>query len=107
MTRLNEKLLKEKNISKSNREAIEELHQQLEVLAVESENENLSDEEYKQIGDSVETIEFALQELWGFNKDIAFHRHYMKLHGCTCGNIDNKEDYGYRRHKSGACKYHG
>lgn len=103
---LNEKLFKKQNLTETDREALEELYSQLEVL-IDQSKDNLSDEEYKRIGSSVETIEFALQRTWGFDEDSNFHRHYMKLDECSCGSMDNRESWGFRRYNSGGCKYHG
>ena len=103
---LNEKLFKKQNLTETDRETLYELYSQLGVLITQS-KDNLSDEEYKRIGSSVETIEFALQRVWGFSEDSNFHRHYMKLDGCSCGNIDNRESWGFRRYNNGDCKYHG
>lgn len=103
---LNEELLKSQKCTEVQIEEIYELHSQLEVLIDQSRDKTLSDEQYKQIGLSVEQIEFALQVAWNFKEDANFHRHYMKLDQCSCPILDNLDDIGHRRWVSGDCKYH-
>lgn len=98
---INKELLIKQNVSNSQLEAIYELHEQLEVLINQSYEKNLSDEQYKQLGKSVEAIEFKLQENWNFKKDSSFHTQYKRLNGCNCPS----------KHKgfvwvNNVCKYH-
>lgn len=106
-TKLNKKLLVSQNVSESQIETLYELYNQLEVLINQSKDKTLSEAQYKRIGDSVETIEFELQKNWNFEMDRSFHTHYLKLDGCDCPRMDNRDDYGYRRWNNGGCKYHG
>lgn len=52
-------------------------------------------------------IEFKLQELWGFDKDIKFHRFWLAPK-CTCAIVDNEDAYpsGYY-YINADCPLHG
>lgn len=41
----------------------------------------------------IESIDFELQDLWGFQRDKRFHKWY-DLPGCTCPKLDNKDRTG-------------
>lgn len=51
--------------------------------------------------------EYALQELWGFPKDVRYHK-FWEMAGCTCPKMDNEDAYptGYYT-RSGDCPLHG
>jgi hypothetical protein len=57
----------------------------------------------------VEEIEFKMQELWKFDKDARFHTHWLRIPGCTCPKMDNRDMAYYGRGKiiSGGCPIHG
>jgi hypothetical protein len=42
---------------------------------------------------SVTMTEFALQEAWGFERDIRYHRFWL-LPKCSCPKMDNEDNYG-------------
>lgn len=56
----------------------------------------------------LETIEYKLQELWGFGENPDYHHHSFKLKGCECPYLDNMEliGSGLRRYNLN-CKWHG
>ena len=54
---------------------------------------------------ALEQIEFAMQRLWKFTEDRAYHTWWCKLPGCDCRNIViNGEKTRYIRED---CEYHG
>lgn len=55
----------------------------------------------------IEDIEYTLQGLWKFDRSYVHHTHWMDIKGCTCPVLDNREGFGFRRIRSGDCKWHG
>ncbi len=50
--------------------------------------------------------EYKLQEAWGFEKNDLWHCCFLLKH-CSCSRLDNKDDYGIRKHISSCCILHG
>lgn len=42
----------------------------------------------------IEQLEFKLQKLWKFPQDARYHTHWVKIKGCTCPKMDNKNFFG-------------
>lgn len=52
-------------------------------------------------------FEFEIQELWGFTRDINFHRFWEFPH-CICPRLDNQDAIGTKFHiYSSTCPIHG
>jgi hypothetical protein len=52
-------------------------------------------------------IEFTLQELWNFEKNINFHK-FWETPKCRCAKMDNDDNYPYGYYSiSGGCPLHG
>ena len=92
---LNTRLADARNISQENREKINALHISRKKLYKCI--EELSEYELKALGKAYAGIsrelEFMLQDLWGFDRDITKHR-FWELPRCECSKLDNKERYG-------------
>lgn len=60
------------------------------------------------LNQEIETIEFKMQEIFGFNKDKNFHRYWNESPRCTCPKLDNIDLYGteYRIFDT-ECPIHG
>jgi len=56
----------------------------------------------------VETVEFQLQEAWGFDRDDKFHSYWYRVPHCTCPKLDNKDVFGSAiRYINEDCPVHG
>lgn len=54
----------------------------------------------------IEDIEFTLQGLWKFDRDVNYHTHWIDIKGCTCPKMDNRDHWGTGRITSSDCKWH-
>ena len=65
----------------------------------------------QEIGRYVQEIEFAMQDLWGFTQDSAFHTHYCKIPHCTCNKNGTDpyffENWGIDAARHNDCPVHG
>jgi len=60
------------------------------------------------LNQSIETLEFKMQELWGFPIDRNMHRYWRECPKCTCPEYDNYESRGTMyRHYNTMCPIHG
>jgi len=62
----------------------------------------------KELYKAVTAVEFALQDFWGFERNINFHHYSFRMKGCTCPQMDNEERIGTGQMiHNGDCIYHG
>lgn len=54
----------------------------------------------------IEDIEFTLQGLWKFDRDVNYHTHWIEIKGCTCSKMDNIEHWGTGRITISDCPWH-
>lgn len=54
----------------------------------------------------IEDIEFTLQGLWKFTRDVNYHTHWIEIKGCTCPKMDNQERWGTGRITVSTCPWH-
>ena len=53
------------------------------------------------------SIQFLLQEAWGFPEDVRFHR-FWDMKGCKCPKMDNNDSYPSGFYITGGdCRVHG
>ena len=52
------------------------------------------------------TNEYRLQDLWGFQRNSAYHR-FWEMEGCSCPKMDNEDGYPFRFVKNSGCPIHG
>lgn len=48
-------------------------------------------EQYENPVQVIEDIEFTLQGLWKFTRDVNFHTHWIDINGCKCPKMDNQD----------------
>lgn len=60
----------------------------------------------KSLGKDLTEIEFELQRLWKFKKDINYHR-FWEYPKCACPELDNIDAYPFRRFINLTCPLHG
>jgi hypothetical protein len=98
---VNEKLAKILKISDENRVIINNTHSLLFNIVD-------NPEKYDNVVNLVETLEYSLQELWGFEKTSSKHAWWNKLKGCSCPKLDNDDLIGTGlRVYSEDCMWHG
>ena len=57
---------------------------------------------------AMEDLEYQMQELWGFERNSAYHQHWFRDPKCSCPTLDNLDLIGIdRRIKSLSCNLHG
>ena len=73
-----------------------------------SELPNLSKHDRLNIVNNIETIEFKMQELFGFEKNRDFHSYWNDIEYCECPLLDNIDNFGtpYRDIVL-ECQFHG
>lgn len=103
---LNPAFVEKQGLSETDIEKIKALHvQRLDIfdkMKAESDVASL-----KSLASEVEQCEFALQEVWGFEKDANMHLWY-KVPQCDCPKLDNAERRGSRyKIINEKCKIHG
>lgn len=84
---LNKHLLKKQNIDKETEEELLATHEALYEIKQNPEN-------YDNVFELVQDLEYRLQELWGFPKDSKYHIHQFEIKTCACPWIDNLERAG-------------
>lgn len=88
-----------------NVEGIKALHYAKAAVYDAIENTNDENTLYSLSG-ALQEIEFALQDAWGFPKDLAFHR-FWEYPKCMCPSLDNRDMYpSSRRIISMDCALH-
>jgi hypothetical protein len=60
----------------------------------------------KIIAGQITEIEFELQDAWGFNQSVMYHR-FWELPKCNCPKYDNQDAYPYRQYINLTCPLHG
>lgn len=65
-------------------------------------------EQYDNPVQLIEDIEFTLQGLWKFPRDINYHLHWMHIKGCTCPKMDNTDFvfFGAGKLTASDCPWH-
>ena len=60
-----------------------------------------------ELAKQLESIEFELQDAWGFERDANYHTWWYRTPKCTCGRMDNMDALGtpYKNIDSG-CPLH-
>ncbi len=91
-TYLNKLLLIKQKVSDENLELLKHAHIYKFNLYTEMGAAD-SPAEFKVIAKKITDVEYYMQELWGFPKDIKMHR-FWELPHCNCAKIDNEERYG-------------
>lgn len=99
--KLNEELMKKQNLSQDDIDLLYELHEQLDHVVN-------NPDEYKNPVSVIERFEFLLQKTWGFEQDSNYHTHWLRIKGCTCPKMDNRDTvYFGRRVINNSCPHHG
>lgn len=91
------------SLDDSTKESIKFLQERLELLKAKP----LAYYKPKDAAKVVESIEYVLQMLWGFDLDNTKHTHWYNIEGCTCPKRDNKERWGFQRVTMLSCPFHG
>jgi hypothetical protein len=100
---INQRLAKQKGLSKDRIIAINELHKQSGLILMRPNHYG----EPEDVLELLTAIEYSLQLLWGFPTDRAFHHYSFSLEGCNCP-YDHDRDFGnpFKRINS-TCPWHG
>lgn len=103
--RLNAKLLEKQGIDAEGLEVIKNLH--VEKLATLNLMTLSQGSNLKSLAGRLTELEFLLQDAWGFERNINYHRFWLTPQ-CSCARMDNEMAYPtgcYSRNLS--CKVHG
>ena len=104
----NEKLANIREISPDDREKIENLHSyRINLMNAMAQSMDAEDKMKAELLADFRRVEKELQELWKFefNPHNAFMAE-LKISGCNCPYLDNKDAKGLRRYISETCKWH-
>lgn len=104
--RLSYNLILTRNISEENCQILVDLHY-LKTLAYRDIEATTDLSQLGQLGNLLTTIEFGMQEAWGFDINETYHVYGLRNNKCTCPKIDNFESLGYRRIITSDCPLHG
>jgi hypothetical protein len=108
---VNERLLEKNNVWESLPKIIEiriEIRILLDMDKTLAEAKLLTSFKAKVILERLTDLEFTLQDAWGFDRDKNYHTYWLKLSGCTCPKMDNRELIGIDwKWVSEDCLYHG
>jgi hypothetical protein len=103
---LNKHLIREKNISDETLNNIKRVHHEKLFLFTEMDKTD-NVETLRSYAKMITKLEFELQELWCFPKDIKFHK-FWELPKCKCPKMDNDDAWGSGYYiVSGQCPIHG
>lgn len=88
---LNQTLIKKQNLSPETVELIKHQHiRKYETIKLMKSSRSSSN--LRSLANIITEIEFTLQELWGFGRNIAYHR-FWELPQCKCPKMDNSDNY--------------
>lgn len=101
------KLAKEMGTSEENTSKIEDIHELFYLMFSNIETYN-SVYGRKGVAEMVTHLDYTLQELWGFERNINYHTYWYRIPGCKCPESDNMLMLGVD-HKviDKTCPYHG
>lgn len=105
---LNNDLANKRKIPQESRENIESRQELRQTMINKSREISTGTEEQKQkFLSEFRENEVILQKLWNFedNQGLRFLQE-LKLQGCTCPYMDNKDTQGLRRIYHADCKWH-
>lgn len=105
---LNKELAENMGLSESQQSEIIRLQGEREVIKRRmAEKMNDSVAVKKELLEEFRDNEKRLQSLWGF--DDSWHHRFMqelKISGCNCPYLDNKDSRGVQVYKNQTCKWH-
>lgn len=105
---LNEKLADVRGISPDSREKIIKLQDyRIRLMNVMAQSMDADDKMKAELLADFRRVEKELQALWKF--DFSAHNAFMaelKISGCNCPYLDNKDGKGLRRFINKSCKWH-
>ena len=97
----NPKLADKLGVSKENRDLIDAIHKRLDKIVRKP-------EEVCSPVEKIEILEYKLQRLWSFSETRSHHTWWIKIAGCTCPELDNRDYFGLDlRVTNGNCPWHG
>lgn len=116
--------LKEKfnNLDKETQESIKDAHKAAEVIleAINTLTKHKIDcttitgliginEAILGCNSALESLEYVMQLLWGFEQDYNYHTWWLKAKDCECPKLDNMDPmyYGAGKIITGSCPVHG
>lgn len=99
---LNKGLVKERGLSDFKIYALEQQHERLRDCLENPEKYGTN----KDVVLLIREIEYTLQELWGFPKDINYHTYWGRVKGCNCPSSDNQIGSPYKWVRT-TCPFHG
>lgn len=106
---LNKKLAEVRGLPPETQDKIQALQDNRQLIKNEMEKvqNSLDDKEKIELIQKFRANEVELQKLWGFDDD--WHMRFMeelKISGCNCPYLDNKDSRGVRVFKNQTCKWH-
>jgi len=108
---LNNRLIDRQGLNDTEVDNVKELHLELERFFDEVSNLNprkISEIDANSIVDTVERIEFAMQEAWKFEPNSKMHSWWFRTPHCKCPHMDNQDVLGTDlRYISSSCPLHG
>ena len=90
-------------LSTAERMTISVLHAQLQDIKTYPERFTSAGVDPVQL---IEDIEFTLQGIWKFPRDVNYHTHWLEIKGCTCPPMDNADHWPTGRITVSDCPYH-
>jgi hypothetical protein len=87
MANVNLVLAEQQGLDDADHEKLQALYNALDDLLTNPEN-------YDNPVNLIEQVEFKLQKVWKFPQDARYHTHWVKIKGCTCPKLDNKNYFG-------------
>ena len=104
---LNQELIKKQGLDPERVKRLQELHAYRKQVFADMELET-DPAALRAFAVRVESIEFQLQEAWGFVQDAQKHSWWFQVPHCQCPKIDNWERVGTgQRIINGDCPVHG
>jgi hypothetical protein len=110
--RLNDQLIKDKQLSIITIRKLMKVHQErhslIQLMKMEDPDTITGRRNLKILANKIKMCDFELQGLWGFNKDDSYHA-FWELPHCKCPTMDNKERVGQKNWQiyDGRCPIHG
>lgn len=104
---LNGHLIEMKGLDGATCEMIADLHRlKVSLISDMAKLKPTNDTKLHELGDRIATVEYEMQDAWGFVRDKNWHKHWELPH-CTCPKVTNKMAHPQHGFTSDDCPVHG
>ena len=102
---ISHRLVIQKGLTQEQVDVIKQLHvEKLDIFELMKSCTDIA--QLRNYAELVTAVEFDLQDAWGFERNLAYHR-FWELPKCACPKLDNYDASPHMSYMSGDCLIHG